>query len=95
MTQCCKGFDWSQVDIFVSALVGIFFAHKREAAFAIFSTFGSVAFAVTLAYDQYVCLSTKLYVSIALWIVGSICYVTVELRVAFEKKIVQGYEEIN
>ena len=66
---------------FFAALVALLFPDKTDAAFANYHTWKAVGFTITFVYSNFLCVSTKLIVAMALLVVAITLYVIVELRV--------------
>lgn len=64
-----------------NALVALLFPDKTDAAFANYHTWKAVGFTITFVYSNFLCVSTKLIVAMALLVVAITLYVIVELRV--------------
>ncbi|XP_059148852.1 protein unc-93 homolog A-like [Physella acuta] len=63
----------------LNALYGNLFSDKAEAGFANYRLWESLGFAVTYAYNDYLCTDTKLYVCLGVLGTSVICYFIVEL----------------
>ncbi|XP_055891959.1 protein unc-93 homolog A-like [Biomphalaria glabrata] len=70
----------------VNALYGHLFSDKAEAAFANYRLWESLGFAVTFAYNDYLCTDTKLYVCLGVLGTAVICYTIVEVMAWRKKK---------
>uniref|UniRef100_A0A2C9JVH4 UNC93-like protein n=1 Tax=Biomphalaria glabrata TaxID=6526 RepID=A0A2C9JVH4_BIOGL len=70
----------------ISALYGHLFSDKAEAAFANYRLWESLGFAVTFAYNDYLCTDTKLYVCLGVLGTAVICYTIVEVMAWRKKK---------
>ena len=64
-----------------SALVGLLFPNKTDAAFANYHTWKAVGFTITFVYSNFLCVSTKLIVAMGLLVAAMILYSVVEIRV--------------
>ncbi|KAI8759356.1 protein unc-93 A, partial [Biomphalaria glabrata] len=67
-------------------LYGHLFSDKAEAAFANYRLWESLGFAVTFAYNDYLCTDTKLYVCLGVLGTAVICYTIVEVMAWRKKK---------
>lgn len=65
-----------------NTLIGQVFADKISPAFATYHTCKAVSFTFTFALSNFVCLRERLYISIALYIVGLLGYLVTELRLS-------------
>ncbi|GFO20719.1 unc-93-like protein a [Plakobranchus ocellatus] len=70
----------------LNALYGNFFSNNAEAAFANYRLWESLGFAVTYAYNDYLCTHTKLYICLGCLAVSVVCYFSVELVAHRAKK---------
>ncbi|KAK3516688.1 hypothetical protein QTP70_022187 [Hemibagrus guttatus] len=61
-----------------NALYGTLFPHHKEAAFANYRMWESLGFVIAFAYSTYICLSTKLYILIAVLLLSMLTYFWVE-----------------
>lgn len=62
----------------ISALYGTLFPHHKEAAFANYRMWESLGFVIAFAYSTFICLSTKLYILIAVLLLAMLTYFWVE-----------------
>ena len=65
--------------VFVSGIYGTLFRRNKEAAFSNYRLWESAGFVVAYAYSTHLCARMKLYVMLAVLIVGVIGYVIVEI----------------
>ncbi|XP_046556131.1 UNC93-like protein [Haliotis rubra] len=63
----------------INALYGLLFKDNVEAGFANYRLWESIGFIIQYAYNDYICTSTKLYISIAILLTGMIGYAIVEI----------------
>lgn len=63
----------------LNALYGHLFSDKAEAGFANYRLWESLGFAVTFAYNDYLCTDTKLYVCLGVLATSVVCYFIVEI----------------
>ncbi|BFZ13336.1 hypothetical protein BsWGS_16375 [Bradybaena similaris] len=70
----------------INALYGHVFSDKAEAAFANYRLWESLGFAVTYAYNDYLCTETKLYICLGVLAVSVVCYTMVEGKLYRDKK---------
>lgn len=70
----------------LNALYGNIFSTKAEAAFSNYRLWESVGFMVTYAYNDYLCTSTKLYVTMASLALSVVCYFAAEVIVWRNKR---------
>lgn len=61
-----------------AALYGTLFAEHKEAAFANYRMWESLGFVIAFAYSTFICLSTKLYILIAVLLLNMLTYLWVE-----------------
>uniref|UniRef100_A0A673N3B2 Protein unc-93 homolog A n=1 Tax=Sinocyclocheilus rhinocerous TaxID=307959 RepID=A0A673N3B2_9TELE len=61
-----------------NALYGILFAEHKEAAFANYRMWESLGFVIAFAYSTYICLSTKIYIALAVLALTMVTYLYVE-----------------
>ncbi|XP_060771782.1 protein unc-93 homolog A [Neoarius graeffei] len=61
-----------------NALYGTLFPKDKEAAFANYRMWESLGFVIAFAYSTYICLSTKLYILIAVLLLTMVTYIWVE-----------------
>ncbi len=61
-----------------AALYGILFAEHKEAAFANYRMWESLGFVIAFAYSTYICLSTKIYIALAVLALTMVTYLYVE-----------------
>ncbi|XP_047657254.1 protein unc-93 homolog A isoform X3 [Tachysurus fulvidraco] len=61
-----------------NALYGTLFPDHKEAAFANYRMWESLGFVIAFAYSTYICLSTKLYILIAVLVLNMLTYFWVE-----------------
>ncbi|XP_026146433.1 protein unc-93 homolog A [Carassius auratus] len=61
-----------------NALYGILFAEHKEAAFANYRMWESLGFVIAFAYSTFICLSTKIYVALAVLALTMVTYLYVE-----------------
>uniref|UniRef100_A0A8C1ENS6 Protein unc-93 homolog A n=1 Tax=Cyprinus carpio carpio TaxID=630221 RepID=A0A8C1ENS6_CYPCA len=61
-----------------NALYGILFAKDKEAAFANYRMWESLGFVIAFAYSTFICLSTKIYVALAVLALTMVTYLYVE-----------------
>ncbi|XP_072512592.1 protein unc-93 homolog A [Salminus brasiliensis] len=61
-----------------NALYGTLFAHHKEAAFANYRMWESLGFVIAFAYSTFICLSTKLYILMAVLALTMVTYLWVE-----------------
>lgn len=64
--------------ILFAALYGILFAKDKEAAFANYRMWESLGFVIAFAYSTFICLSTKIYVALAVLALTMVTYLYVE-----------------
>ncbi|KAG8444321.1 hypothetical protein GDO86_009489 [Hymenochirus boettgeri] len=62
----------------LSSLYGILFEKNKEAAFANFSLWESLGFAIAFGYSSFICVYIKLYILLCVVVVGILLYGTVE-----------------
>lgn len=62
----------------VNSIYGVLFKSNQEAAFSNFRLWESVGFAISYAYSNYLCISTKLYLMLAYLTMGLIGYLAIE-----------------
>ena len=62
----------------VNSIYGVLFKSNQEAAFSNFRLWESVGFAISYAYSNYLCISTKLYLMLAYLTIGLIGYLAIE-----------------
>lgn len=67
-----------------SALSGILFPGKEEAAYSNFRLWESTGSVITYAYSPYLCTNVKIYLLIGLLVIGTCGYSTVEIM---ERKV--------
>ncbi|XP_071087105.1 protein unc-93 homolog A-like [Haliotis cracherodii] len=63
----------------INALYGLLFKDNMESGFANYRLWESVGFIIQYAYNDYLCTSTKLHISLAILITGMFGYATVEV----------------
>uniref|UniRef100_A0A672QDJ4 Protein unc-93 homolog A n=1 Tax=Sinocyclocheilus grahami TaxID=75366 RepID=A0A672QDJ4_SINGR len=61
-----------------NALYGILFVEHKEAAFANYRMWESLGFVIAFAYSTFICLSTKIYVALAVLALTMVTYLYVE-----------------
>ncbi|XP_056301382.1 protein unc-93 homolog A [Danio aesculapii] len=61
-----------------NALYGILFAENKEAAFANYRMWESLGFVIAFAYSTFICLSTKIYIALAVLALTMVTYLYVE-----------------
>ncbi|XP_077053351.1 protein unc-93 homolog A [Siphateles boraxobius] len=61
-----------------NALYGILFAEHKEAAFANYRMWESLGFVIAFAYSTFICLSTKIYIALAVLALTMVTYLYVE-----------------
>lgn len=61
-----------------AALYGTLFQNHKEAAFANYRMWESLGFVIAFAYSTFICLSTKLYILIAVLVLNMVTYLWVE-----------------
>ncbi|XP_041108505.1 protein unc-93 homolog A-like [Polyodon spathula] len=61
-----------------NALYGVLFEEHKEAAFANYKLWESVGFVIAFGYSNYLCVDVKLYVVLAVLVVGMVLYGCVE-----------------
>ncbi|KAK3598311.1 hypothetical protein CHS0354_029220 [Potamilus streckersoni] len=64
-----------------NALIALLFPEKKESAFANYHTWKAIGFTITFVYGNFLCVSSKLYIAIALLAVAVLLYTIVEIRV--------------
>jgi hypothetical protein len=69
-----------------TAYCGILFPSREEAAYSNFRLWESLGFIIAYAYSMYLCVAVKIYILMALIIIGMAGYLTVEWQ---EKKKLQ------
>jgi hypothetical protein len=69
-----------------TAYCGILFPSREEAAYSNFRLWESLGFIIAYAYNMYLCAAVKIYILMALIIIGMAGYLTVEWQ---EKKKLQ------
>ncbi|MCI4389692.1 hypothetical protein PGIGA_G00101360 [Pangasianodon gigas] len=62
----------------IAALYGTLFPRHKEAAFANYRMWESLGFVIAFAYSTFICLSTKLYILIAVLLLAMLTYFWVE-----------------
>ncbi|KTG06545.1 hypothetical protein cypCar_00005045 [Cyprinus carpio] len=67
-----------RIALFCLALYGILFAKDKEAAFANYRMWESLGFVIAFAYSTFICLSTKIYVALAVLALTMVTYLYVE-----------------
>ncbi|KAA0708343.1 Protein unc-93 -like protein A [Triplophysa tibetana] len=67
-----------RIALFCLALYGILFAEHKEAAFANYRMWESLGFVIAFAYSTYICLSTKIYIVLAVLALTMVTYLYVE-----------------
>ncbi|GAA6084369.1 protein unc-93 homolog A isoform X1 [Tachysurus ichikawai] len=67
-----------RITLFCLALYGTLFPDHKEAAFANYRMWESLGFVIAFAYSTYICLSTKLYILIAVLMLNMLTYFWVE-----------------
>ncbi|CAG5123752.1 unnamed protein product [Candidula unifasciata] len=70
----------------INALYGHIFHDKAEAAFANYRLWESLGFAVTFAYNDYLCTDTKLYICLGVLAASVVCYTMVEAKLYYDHK---------
>jgi hypothetical protein len=63
----------------VNSIYGVLFQANKEAAFSNFRLWESLGFAISYAYSNSLCTSSKLYLLLVYLIFGVICYLLIEL----------------
>lgn len=63
----------------VNGLYGTLFRRNKEAAFSNYRLWESAGFVVAYAYSTHLCARMKLYVMVTVLIIGTICYIIVEI----------------
>ncbi|XP_062858490.1 protein unc-93 homolog A [Trichomycterus rosablanca] len=63
-----------------NALYGTLFPNHKEAAFANYRMWESLGFVIAFAYSTYICLSTKIYILIAMLALNMVTYILVEFN---------------
>jgi len=63
----------------LSALYGCYFPDNQEAAFSNYRLWESLGFVVAFAYGNYLCINVKLYILLAVLVLGMVGYFTAEL----------------
>ncbi|XP_056620527.1 protein unc-93 homolog A [Triplophysa dalaica] len=61
-----------------NALYGVLFSEHKEAAFANYRMWESLGFVIAFAYSTYICLSTKIYIVLAVLALTMVTYLYVE-----------------
>ncbi|XP_048063487.1 protein unc-93 homolog A [Megalobrama amblycephala] len=61
-----------------NALYGVLFAENKEAAFANYRMWESLGFVIAFAYSTFICLSTKIYIALAVLALTMVTYLYVE-----------------
>lgn len=64
-----------------NALVALLFADMKDRAFANYHTWKAIGFTITFVYGNFLCVSTKLIIAIALLCIAMTLYFIVEIRV--------------
>lgn len=67
------------INIYSTGLYGTLFRRNKEAAFSNYRLWESVGFVIAYAYSTHLCARMKLYVMVSVLIIGSICYIVVEI----------------
>ncbi|MGH0143922.1 UNVERIFIED_CONTAM: hypothetical protein FKN15_027026 [Acipenser sinensis] len=67
-----------RIALFALALYGVLFEENKEAAFANYRLWESVGFVIAFGYSSYLCVDVKLYVVLAVLVVGMVLYGCVE-----------------
>lgn len=70
-----------RIFFYLVALVALLFPDITDRAFANYHTWKAIGFTVTFVYGNFLCVSTKLVIAIALLIVAFVLYISVEIRV--------------
>ncbi|KAK3737479.1 hypothetical protein QZH41_008361 [Actinostola sp. cb2023] len=63
----------------INALYGCYFPDNQEAAFSNYRLWESLGFVVAFAYGNYLCINVKLYILLAVLVLGMVGYFTAEL----------------
>jgi hypothetical protein len=69
--------------VFFTAYCGILFPSREEAAYSNFRLWESLGYIIAYAYSVYLCAAVKIYILMAMLIIGMAGYLTVEWQ---EKK---------
>jgi hypothetical protein len=77
--------------VFFTAYCGILFPSREEAAYSNFRLWESLGFIIAYAYSVYLCTAVKIYILIALLIIGMTGYLNVEWqeKMKLRKKAMQ------
>ena len=65
-----------------AALYGVLFVSNQEASFANYRLWESLGFVITFAYQSFICVSVKIYIMLAVLILGMALYYYVEVSTA-------------
>ena len=73
----------------VSALFGVLFSHKQEAAFASYRMFHATGCAMAFGYSYFLCVQTKVYILSAVLAVALALYTVIEMKVQLQSQHIQ------
>ena len=79
-----------QLRLLFSALFGVLFSEKQEAAFASYRMLQAVGLAMAFGYSYLLCIQTKLYIMGSFMAVGLLLYGVIEYKLYLNKKYVDG-----
>ena len=72
--------------VLISALVGILYPDKTEAAFANYFFWKSTSFTIFFAISTALCVKTKLIIAISLLAISTVLYTALEIKMTVRKQ---------
>ncbi|CAM1309378.1 unc-93 (predicted) [Pycnogonum litorale] len=70
----------------INSLYGVLFSKDEEAAFSNYRLWESLGFIIAFAYNNYICVTVKLYVLIAFLAIRMLGYIVMEVKIRLETK---------
>ena len=70
----------------ISALFGVLFVDKQEAAFASYRMFYATGCAIAFGYSYFLCVETKVYILAAMLTVSLVMYSVIEMKVQLQSQ---------
>ena len=74
------------LSVFISALFGVLFVDKQEAAFASYRMFYATGCAISFGYSYFLCVETKVYILAAMLTVSLVMYSVIEMKVQLQSQ---------